>query len=66
MQEKRRDRVIERDRKRRLRDRETDRERDRERKSIRKFLMNESCYLMSHVTHMNESCHTYECVMSHI
>ena len=21
---------------------------------------------MRHVTHMNESCHTYECVVSHI
>jgi len=21
---------------------------------------------MSHVTHMNASCHTYECIMSHI
>jgi len=31
------------------------------------FHKNTSCLIwMSHVTHMNESCHTYEWVMSHI
>ena len=33
---------------------------------IRTYVLHSSHTLMSHVTHMNESCHTYQWVMSHI